>query len=626
MSAKKKRLIVSGTEELHERIHELEMALAAEFRKTSAGELHPLLRAERTPETDRGIWVRPATLVAGCLVGSGLSLTPRDCPPLPPSSRRRRNARALTALASGPGRPAYRPRAGESIAEPGEGGGTPHSCNTLLVEPIAARGFADAARTLADASTAGVQAGAILAEYAANDGRLGDAWAIAGEALVRAHGIGLPEPDIEIRRTTYWELVGWSRVLGLLLGRPNQARNDAGDAKPPQGERYRLFSLLESVLDLVRRHTATRADHQTTSATPVSLDALRRADDALSALRNDLPPIAIARSVPPANTVGALTLRLLVSFARLMLCSPAEALFSTAYEAANECLETQRRWVVFHPRLLERTGWVWAVADAAATFLGKVVTSSPDGAYATPAFAALTGYVEIVVAAGRALGPLAAVVEASRAAVGERSSRQTVSPVQQLTALSRPGTAGNGRYFDHTAQAFQQHQSPETDFGGYPIPQLQSQAQAPATAGMQEFQRGFSMPPPRVPIIPQVPRIDTQFAHPSHQTAPPHPQPSQARDDAQPWSSYELLPPGLGLDIVFSPRRGSVGMERERAPPGTAMGRAMSLPALPAEMALMPQVGQQSPQQILGMSPLMPSPSPMSEQEAPFFSRPGTAS
>lgn len=420
--------------------------------------------------------------------------------------------------------------------------------------------------------------------------------------------------------------MGWSRVLGLLLGRPNQARNDAGDAKPPQGERYRLFSLLESVLDLVRRHTATRADHQTTSATPVSLDALRRADDALSALRNDLPPIAIARSVPPANTVGALTLRLLVSFARLMLCSPAEALFSTAYEAANECLETQRRWVVFHPRLLERTGWVWAVADAAATFLGKVVTSSPDGAYATPAFAALTGYVEIVVAAGRALGPLAAVVEASRAAVGERSSRQTVSPVQQLTALSRPGTAGNGRYFDHTAQAFQQHQSPETDFGGYPIPQLQSQAQAPATAGMQEFQRGFSMPPPRVPIIPQVPRIDTQFAHPSHQTAPPHPQPSQARDDAQPWSSYELLPPGLGLDIVFSPRRGSVGMERERAPPGTAMGRAMSLPALPAEMALMPQVGQQSPQQILGMSPLMPSPSPMSEQEAPFFLRPGTAS
>lgn len=124
-----------------------------------------------------------------------------------------------------------------------------------------------------------------------------------------------------------------------------------------------------------------------------------------------------------------------------MLCSPAEALFSTAYEAANECLEMQRQWVVFHPRLLERTGWVWSVADAAATFLGKVVTSSPGGAYATPAFAALTGYVEVVVAAGKALGPLAAVVESSRAAVGERSSRQTVSAVQQLTALPRPSTA-----------------------------------------------------------------------------------------------------------------------------------------------------------------------------------------
>ena len=359
----------------------------------------------------------------------------------------------------------------------------------------------------------------------------------------------------------------------------------------------------------------------------MSLDALRRADDALSALRSDLPPIAIARSVPPANTVGALTLRLLVSFARLMLCSPADALFSTAYEAANECLETLRRWVVFHPRLLERTGWVWSVADAAATFLGTAVTSSPDGAYATPAFAALTGYVEVVFAAGRALGALAAVVETARAAVDDRST-QTVSPVQQLTALSRPATAGQSdRYFASAVQAYQQHQSPDTDFSGYPIPQVQSQGQVAAIAGGQEFQRAFSMPLPRVPTIPQVPRIDTQFAHPSHQTGPPQPQPAQARDDSQPWSSYELLPPGLGLDIVFPPRRGSAGVERERTAGGAAMGRAMSLPALPAEMTLtVPQVGQQSPQQILGMSPLMPSPSPMSEQEAPFFSRPGTAS
>lgn len=304
-----------------------------------------------------------------------------------------------------------------------------------------------------------------------------------------------------------------------------------------------------------------------------------------------------------------------------MLCSPAEALFSTAYEAANEYLDTLRRWVVFHPRLLERTGWVWSVADAAADFLGKVVTTSPDGAYATPAYAALTGYVEVIVAAGRGLGALAAVVEAARVAVGERS-RQTVSPVQQL---SRPGTSSEARYFPNPHGY--QHQSPdEGHFAGFPI-QQQAQGHIAAVAA-QEFQRGFSMPPPRVPAIPQVPRIDTQFAHPSHQTAPPHHQPSQ-RDDSQPWSSYELLPPGLGLDLVFPPPRRATGPERERTPqPGAvAMGRAMSLPALPAEMLGVPQVQQvqQSPQ-ILGMSPLMPSPSPMSEQEAPFFSRPGTAS
>lgn len=127
-----------------------------------------------------------------------------------------------------------------------------------------------------------------------------------------------------------------------------------------------------------------------------------------------------------------------------------------------------------------------------------------------------------------------------------------------------------------------------------------------------DFQRGFSMPPPRVP------RIDTQFI----QTPAPLP-----RED-QPWSSYELLPPGLGLDLVLSPRRAAAERERAQA---VSSGRAMSLPvdatALSIPLGHTGQVGQgQSPQHqhILGMSPLILSPSPMSE-EAPFFSRPGTA-
>lgn len=207
------RLIVSGTEELHERIHELEMALAAEFRKTSAGELHPLLRAERSPEADSGVWVRPPVLVAGCLVGSGLSfshetvlpsLPPVDLttvrarlPPWPAAQDALRTVREL-------GNPLLTPEREQELlalcADGSQGSrgnlallfahlalGT--QCNTLLVEPMVARSFADTARTLADASVAGVQTGVVLAEYAANDGRLGDAWAIAGEALVRAHGV-----------------------------------------------------------------------------------------------------------------------------------------------------------------------------------------------------------------------------------------------------------------------------------------------------------------------------------------------------------------------------------------------------------------------------------------------------
>lgn len=135
------------------------------------------------------------------------------------------------------------------------------------------------------------------------------------------------------------------------------------------------------------------------------------------------------------------------------------------------------------------------------------------------------------------------------------------------------------------------------------------------------------MIPSRVPSIPTVPRIDTQFTHPhpSHQTAPPHPQPTQ-RDESQTWSSYELLPPNLGMDDIYSFRHGSPRTDRVRPISGSTVNRAMSMPALPAELAIAtPHVGLQSPQPILGMSPLMASPDLMSEQEASFFSRPGTA-
>lgn len=209
-------MIVSGTEELHERIHELEMALAAEFRKTSSGELHPLLRAERSPEAEGAVWIRPGLLIAGCFVGSGLSLSPEAVlpslapidlstvrsrlPPWPAGQDALRTVRELghPLLTADKEQELLTLCADGTPVHAGERGplallfahlalGT--QCNTLLVEPSAARSFADAARTIADASTAGVQAGVVLAEFAANEGRLGDAWGIAGEALVRAHGV-----------------------------------------------------------------------------------------------------------------------------------------------------------------------------------------------------------------------------------------------------------------------------------------------------------------------------------------------------------------------------------------------------------------------------------------------------
>lgn len=190
------------------------MALAAEFRKTSAGELHPLLRAERSPDPDSSsVRARAPVLIAGCYVGSGLSFSPEALlPSLPPVD-----------LAAMRGRLPPWPAAQDALRTVRELGGpllTPETeqellrvcadatgasrgtlallfaylalgtqCNTLLAEPAAARGFADVARALADASAAGAHASAVLAEHAANDGRLGDAWAIAGEALVRAHSV-----------------------------------------------------------------------------------------------------------------------------------------------------------------------------------------------------------------------------------------------------------------------------------------------------------------------------------------------------------------------------------------------------------------------------------------------------
>lgn len=162
-------------------------------------------------------------------------------------------------------------------------------------------------------------------------------------------------------------------------------------------------------------------------------------------------------------------------------------------------------------------------------------------------------------ASGRGLGPLGGVVDAARAAVGDRRA----SP-----PFVRPATAPAERF------AYP---------GVYPAQHTQAQvlAMQPQPA---ELRLGMPPPPPPAPA----PRIDTRFDAPDG-----------------PWSSYELLPPGLGLEL-FSPRR-------ER--PGA---RAMSLPALPtlptlsAEMTQSPQA-----QQVLGLSPLMPSPSAMSEE--PFF-------